>query len=104
VLLRAAAIIVIAFASKYIGCSLGAKIGERGMDRSSTNIIGIGMIPRGEVGIIVATIGFVTYGVITQDLYTVVVLMSVITTLIAPLFLSKAFRKKYPLDGTAGKA
>lgn len=94
VLLLAVIIIILAIISKYIGCSLGAKFGDKELDKDSTNIIGIGMIPRGEVGIIVASIGL-SYGAITGDLYTVVVLMSVVTTLIAPLFLSRAFRKKY---------
>jgi Kef-type K+ transport system membrane component KefB len=93
-------VIILAVIGKYVGCSIGAKLGDRELDKSSMNIIGIGMIPRGEVGIIVATIGLsiVVNGgtAISQELYTVVVLMSVITTIIAPPLLSIAFRKKYP--------
>lgn len=95
VLLLAVAIIVIAIVTKYVGCYIGTKIGDPTLDKNSANIIGIGMVPRGEVGIIVASLGFTTYAAITQDLYTVIVLMSVVTTLIAPFFLSRAFRKKY---------
>ncbi|MFA6804265.1 MAG: cation:proton antiporter, partial [Candidatus Methanomethylophilaceae archaeon] len=99
-LLIALAVIILAIIGKYIGCSLGAKVCDRKIDRSSLNIIGIGMIPRGEVGIIVATIGMkiMVDGVpaLSQELYTVVVLMSVVTTLVAPPLLASAFRKKYP--------
>ena len=91
--------IVLALISKYIGCGIGAKIGDRTIDRQSFNIIGVGMMPRGEVGIIIATIGLgiVVNGerAMSEELYTVVVLMSVITTIIAPPILAKLFRKKY---------
>jgi Kef-type K+ transport system membrane component KefB len=96
-LLLASIVIVLAFVTKYVGCGLGVILG--GKDGTSPNIVGIGMIPRGEVGIIVATIGI---GIIaagepamTSDMFAVVVLMSVVTTLVAPFLLSPAFRKKY---------
>ena len=53
------------------------------------------MIPRGEVGIIVASIGLGIFGNEFLPLYTIVVLMSVATTIIAPPLLSIAFGKKY---------
>lgn len=46
-------------------------------------LIGMGMIPRGEVGLIFATIG-VSVGVFHEDLYAVVLLVVLVTTLIAP--------------------
>ena len=94
VLLLAAVVIVLAVIGKYIGCSLGSKVGDRALDRHSLNIIGFGMVPRGEVGIIVASIGL-SSGAMSSELYAVVVLMSVITTLIAPPIISKMFRSKY---------
>ncbi len=87
-------ILLLAIVSKYIGCSYGAKLGDRSLDRSSMNIIGFGMVPRGEVGIIVASIGLAA-GAMTEELYTVVVFMSVITTIVAPPIISRLFRKKY---------
>ncbi len=101
VLLLAAATIVIALLSKYIGCGLGAKLGDRSLGMDSFSIIGVGMMPRGEVGIIIATIGLsITLAdgshAMSAELYTVVVLMSVITTIIAPPILAKLFRQKYP--------
>lgn len=95
-------VIVLAILGKYIGCSAGAKLGDKSLGGSSMNIIGIGMVPRGEVGIIVASIGLkiiVDGGTaISTELYTVVVLMSVLTTIIAPPLLSAAFKKKYKTD------
>lgn len=88
-------IIVLAVISKYIGCSLGARIGDRSLDRNSRSIIGIGMIPRGEVGIVVASYGL-AHNVLSVELYAVIIVMAVATTIIAPPMLSKAFRKKYP--------
>ena len=87
-------VIALAIIGKYIGCSLGAKIGDKTLEKSSMNIIGIGMVPRGEVGIIVASIGF-RGGYLSGELYTVVVLMSVLTTIIVPPLLSAAYKKKY---------
>lgn len=87
-------VIVLAVVSKLIGCSLGAKLGDKTLDGHSLKIIGFGMVPRGEVGIIVASIGLST-GAMSQELYAVVVLMSVITTLVAPPIISKMFKQKY---------
>jgi len=96
-LLLATIVIILAFVTKYVGCGLGVILGSK--KTTSPKIVGIGMIPRGEVGIIVATIGI---GIIvsgepamTNDLFAVVVLMSVVTTLAAPFLLSSVFRKKY---------
>ena len=101
-LITVVVVIVLAVLGKYIGCSIGAKLGDKELEKSSLNIIGIGMVPRGEVGIIVATIGLgiVVDGgkAISPELYTVVVLMSVITTIIAPPLLSSAYKKKYKAD------
>lgn len=94
VLILVVVVIVLAIISKLVGCSLGAKMGDRSLDSGSLKIIGFGMAPRGEVGIIVAAIGLAS-GAMSQDLYAVVVLMSVITTIIAPPIISKLFRQKY---------
>jgi Kef-type K+ transport system membrane component KefB len=73
---------------------MGAKLGDKDLDKDGMNIIGVGMMPRGEVGIIVASIGLAS-GAMSMELYAVVVLMSVLTTIIAPPMLSKLFRRKY---------
>ena len=92
-------VVVLALITKYVGCGLGAKLGDRSLDMSSFNIIGVGMMPRGEVGIIIASIGY-TSGVMSADLYGVVVIMSVLTTIIAPPILSVLFKRKYKEEYT----
>lgn len=83
------AVILVAIVTKFVGCGLGArKLGAR-----SAAVVGVGMIPRGEVGIIVASIGL-TSGVIGNDLFTVVVAMSLVTTLLAPWLITVAFNRK----------
>jgi Kef-type K+ transport system membrane component KefB len=55
--------------------------------------IGICMIPRGEVGIVVGLIGLSLHS-ITQELYTLVLGMSFLTTLLAPPLILLVFRKE----------
>jgi Kef-type K+ transport system membrane component KefB len=76
----------LAIAGKVIGCGGAAW----GMGRRSAAIVAVGMVPRGEVGIIVATVGL-TREIITNELYGVIVAMSIITTLISPPFLKALF-------------
>jgi Kef-type K+ transport system membrane component KefB len=61
----------------------GAWIGARGMERREVWIVAVGMIPRGEVGIIVAGIGAAA-GVVDAQLFAVVVAMSILTTIAVP--------------------
>ncbi len=97
-------VLALALISKFIGCGLGARLGEK-MDKTSCQIIGVGMIPRGEVGIIVASIGLHIMvdgeSALSSELYSVIVIMAVATTIIAPPILSKLFRKKYDEQFTA---
>ena len=76
-----------AVVSKFIGCGLGAL----SLGKADALRIGVGMIPRGEVGMVVAQIGL-GFGMITQSVYGVVVFMSVATTLVAPPLLKIAYR------------
>jgi Kef-type K+ transport system membrane component KefB len=83
--------------SKLIGCGLAAyKLG-----RADALRIGVGMIPRGEVGLVVAQIGQ-SMGVIAPHIYAVVVFMAVTTTIVAPPMLAAAFRGLPPAE--AGEA
>jgi Kef-type K+ transport system membrane component KefB len=86
-LLLALVIVAAAVLSKFIGCGLGAL----GMGRTDALRVGVGMVPRGEVGMVIAQIGL-RMGVMTPDVYGIIVLMSVATTLIAPPLLTAAFR------------
>jgi Kef-type K+ transport system membrane component KefB len=80
-------ICAIAVISKFLGCGLGAwSSGGADMLR-----IGVGMIPRGEVGMVVAQIGL-SMKVIEEPVYAAVVCMAVVTTVVAPPLLKFAFR------------
>ena len=82
-----AVIVVAAILSKLIGCGLGAyRMGKVDMLR-----IGVGMVPRGEVGMVVAQIGMAA-GIIEKPIYSVVVLMAILTTVVAPPLLVLAYR------------
>jgi Kef-type K+ transport system membrane component KefB len=65
--------------------------GATGVSAKDKLRIGVGMIPRGEVGMVVAQLGL-TLGVVSLKTYNVVVLIAVATTVIAPPLLSIVFR------------
>ncbi len=95
VLWMSIAIIAVAVVAKYLPCRLGA----RSLGKGVAKRIGIGMVPRGEVGIIVASIGYAGgTGPVSLDIYTVVVLMSIMTSIIAPFWLSRSFRRDIKMD------
>jgi len=79
-------ILLAALLSKFVGCGLGAL----SLGKADAVRIGVGMMPRGEVGMVVAQIGL-TIGAIEQNVYSVVVFMAVATTIVAPPLLNLAF-------------
>lgn len=77
---------LVAVATKFIGCGIGVwNLGPRCAAQ-----VGIGMVPRGEVGIVVAQIGL-GLGVVNDQLFGVVLFMAIATTLIAPPFIRPLF-------------
>jgi len=78
------ALTAVAAATKIIGCGLPARL--FGYNTRDSSIIGVGMMPRGEVAMIVALIGL-SKGWIQQDTYAALVTMSLLTTIIPPLLL-----------------
>ncbi|HEX5713724.1 MAG TPA: cation:proton antiporter [Solirubrobacterales bacterium] len=86
-LLLLAGVTVLAAATKLVPAYLAA----RPLGREEAAIVGVGMIPRGEVGIVVASIG-AAEGVVDAELFAVVVGMSVLTTLLAPFALRRLSR------------
>lgn len=78
-----AVVLLLAVAGKFIGCSLAA--GSLG--RKSALIVGVGMIPRGDIGIIVASLGQQA-GVISDEVYTIIIAMVLLTSVIAPPILA----------------
>jgi Kef-type K+ transport system membrane component KefB len=91
VLFLSTIIIIVAIVSKLAGCGLPAIIFLR--NKSKAMRVGIGMISRGEVGLIVAGIG-VTSGALSANIYTTVIIMVATTTLITPIWLKKAYGKE----------
>jgi len=75
-------ITAVAVVGKLVGCGLGAY----GLGRRDALAVGVGMTPRGEVGIVVALIGL-SKGVISSDVYSQVIMMSILTSLFAPSLL-----------------
>lgn len=73
---------------------LGKLFSGLGAGRGSDKLlIGVGMLPRGEVGLVFASLGRAS-GVISDALFSAIILMVIMTTLIAPVWLKSRFTKK----------
>ncbi|NPV29521.1 MAG: cation:proton antiporter [Firmicutes bacterium] len=81
-------ITILAIVTKFAGASLGAFT----LGRQEATIIGAGMVPRGEVGILVAGLGL-NLKVISMDVFGIVVAMSILTTLTTPPVLACLINK-----------
>jgi Kef-type K+ transport system membrane component KefB len=94
IILLALLVTIVAVATKLLACGAGAwNLGAR---RAAQ--VGMGMVPRGEVGVVVAQLGL-GLGVITQSLFGVVLFMAVATTLIAPPFLKILYSNEAAAQG-----
>lgn len=80
-------ITALAILGKVVGCGLPAA----GLGLRSMAVIGVGMAPRGEVGLIIASVGRGLEAV-SDAMFSVVVIMSVLTTLMAPPLLRLLIR------------
>lgn len=83
--------LLVAVIAKIFGAGIGAFWG--GFTRQESLQLGIGMISRGEVGLIAAAIG-IELGLIDQNTFSVVVGIVLITTLITPPLIRSVFHKK----------
>ena len=83
-------VIAIAVTTKILGCGgrLPSIIFLK--DKTKALRVGIGMVSRGELGLIVAGVG-VSTGALTSDIYTTVIIMVALTTIIAPIWLKKSY-------------
>jgi Kef-type K+ transport system membrane component KefB len=88
-------VIAIAVATKFVGCGLPALIFLK--DKARAMRVGIGMVSRGEVGLIVAGVG-VSSGALSADIYTTIIIMVALTTIITPIWLKIVYQKEE--DGT----
>ena len=91
VLMLSGIIIAIAVTTKFFGCGLPAMLFLK--DKRKSMQVGIGMISRGEVGLIVAGVG-VASGVLTSNVYSTIVIMVAVTTIITPLWLKSSYKKE----------
>jgi len=88
-----AVVTVIAVASKLVGGFLGAmSLGRRG-----ATIVGVGMVPRGEVGVVIASLGLAG-GVFSNEIYAVIVAMSLLTSVITPPVLAVLLKRDPPMQ------
>lgn len=83
----AALIVIIAIASKILGCGAGAKVAQ--LNWGASLAIGTAMVPRAEVSLIIAQVGY-EKGIIGAVLFSVVLMVVAVTTLITPSSLKKA--------------
>jgi Kef-type K+ transport system membrane component KefB len=89
-------ILLVAILGKVIGSGLGARC--CGFTSQEALRVGVGMISRGEVGLIVAGVGLAS-GVISPEIFSMMVLMVLVTTMVTPLLLRLVFPKCVELTG-----
>jgi Kef-type K+ transport system membrane component KefB len=83
-----AVVTAVAIATKFVGAWAGA----RSLGSHDATVVGIGMVPRGEVGIVIAGIALAE-GAVSEQFFAVVVGMSILTTLVAPPALRSIARR-----------
>ena len=81
-------LLTVAILGKIIGCGIGARFA--GFDNRESLVVGVGMIPRGEVGLITASLGY-SAGLVTGNVYVQVVMVVLMSTLLTPGLLRFAF-------------
>ena len=91
-------LVVVAIVTKALGCGIGARV--LGLTRRESVRVGVGMISRGEVGLIVAGYGL-AHGLIDTDVFSASVLMVLATTLVTPPLLRLAFSPRASRPGHA---
>ncbi len=92
--LMALVIILVAVIGKWAGSGLGARLG--GLTYREATQLGAGMISRGEVGLIVASVG-IREGLVTDAEFSAIVAMVLATTLMTPPILRWLFAQAHPL-------
>lgn len=98
VIVLAGIVIAVAVFTKLVGTGLPAMLFLKSKNKSAK--VGIGMISRGEVGLIVAGVG-VSTGALSSNIYTAVIMMVAATTIITPIWLKIAYRKEPPEQAPA---
>lgn len=94
------AIAIAAIVAKVGGCFLGAKIG--GFTMTESLRVGMGMVSRGEVGLIVASVGL-SAGIVGREIFSSMVIMVLVTTLVTPILLKLSFRGEKQQEEVMGE-
>lgn len=89
IVIFAVILLVVAVATKVVGCGIGAKMCKFSTKESLQ--IGVGMISRGEVALIVASKG-ASIGLMSNTIFGPVVIMVVATTILTPILLKIVFK------------
>lgn len=97
VVVLAVVVTLVAVVTKLVACGAGAW----NLGRRRALQVGMGMVPRGEVGIVVAQIGL-SLAVVSAEVYGVVLFMAVATTLVAPPFLKLLYADEAAARGRVG--
>jgi Kef-type K+ transport system membrane component KefB len=84
------AILLVSFAGKILGGFIGGKLA--GMRNDESWALGIGLNGRGVMELVIANVAL-SHGFISQDLFTILVLMAVVTTFATPFLLKRAYRQ-----------
>jgi Kef-type K+ transport system membrane component KefB len=93
-------IVLVAIVAKALGCGLFAR--ASGFGTIEAIRVGVGMISRGEVGLIVAGYGL-SSGIIGRDVFSASVVMVLATTMVTPPLLRLTFPRRREADGIAGE-
>lgn len=93
------ALTIVAILTKMIGGYLPARL--MGSDNTESVVIGLGIVPRGEIAMIAALIGL-NAGVIGQEIYSSILVMSLLTTVFAPIIITRIYEKQAARLAAAG--
>ena len=90
----ASVIIIVAIIGKVVGCGLGAKLA--GMKNRESLQVGVGMIPRMELALIIASAAIshkILTGQVAHQILAATILLTIVTTLITPLLIKATFKR-----------
>lgn len=88
-LVLAGVLVVISVIGKIIGSGAGAKLG--GLTNKESLRVGIGMIPRGEVALIISDLG-IEAGVIGKNTFTAIIIVVIVSTIVTPILLKMTYK------------
>lgn len=95
-LLALLTVTLIAIVSKL----LGGFLGSLSLGRKGATIVGFGMVPRGEVGVVIASLGLAA-GVFSDRIYAIIVAMSLLTAMVTPPILAWLLKRAAKTTVTA---